>query len=143
MKAASAWLLLSTVVLAGCNSVSTTDGAAVSATGGPASTVPGAPTGQTLAGRIAGNSLSGEAISGEAFCTYYAADGSLTGRIGGAAESGTWAVEGAALCETKGGVTGCSRVDILPTGQVTMTSLEGSGSFQTSATMTAGNQCGA
>jgi len=134
--------LLPAAALTACLQGASPSATGVQASGGPSSAVPGAPTGDTLAANIAGNSMSGAAISGEAFCTYYAADGTTTGTIGGIPRTGAWTVEGDAICETTDGVTGCSRVDILPTGQVTLTSLDGSGAFQTSATMAAGNQCG-
>jgi hypothetical protein len=159
MRLAITTVLLSAAVLTACNSASSRDeeaavaavsqrdnaaaAAAAAEAAAQATAVPGAPTGQALAGHIASTSLSGVAVSGETFCSYYAADGTMQRTIGGGAPSaGTWAVNGAALCSTVDGVTGCDQVDLLPTGQVTLTNLEGSGVFPVSATIAAGNQCG-
>lgn len=110
----------------------------------PASSTTAAPTGgQALQARLAGNSLAGEAISGDAYCSYYGPDGTTTRVFAGfAPEYGTWTVNGTDLCETFGQITGCSRLVFQPSGQVTVTSLEGSGVFSTTADLGTGNRCG-
>ena len=116
-----------------------TGSASAPAGGGPLVT-----SAQGLQATLAGNSLVGEAISGDTYCSYYAPNGSMTRVFQGfAPEYGSWMADGTAVCETVNQVTGCSRFDFGANGQVTVTSLEGSGGFATPAVMVSGNQCGA
>lgn len=136
-----------TLALAGCQSAGSTSGgseAAVSAA--PTSSTPavaGAPVGDRLREAMAGSSLSGQNIASQPFCTYYGADGTALNVISGAAQTGTWAVDGRFVCETYNGVQGCTTLDFLPVGGgVTVTLADGSGGFSYPAQIASGNTCG-
>lgn len=117
--------------------------AACVATGPSGGSGSSAPPAVSVGNAISGYSLTGEALSGDLYCTYYAPDGSVgTSFEGMPAEWGRWTAEGNRVCETRNGITSCNRFDIRPAGQVVMTSLDGSGGFQTSGTLTPGNRCG-
>jgi hypothetical protein len=101
---------------------------------------------QQLRDMVAGDSIIGTNIAGEAFCTFYAEDGtSVTTSPGAPARRGTWSVRDGTVCESRDGVAWCSRFDFRPPTfeTVTILSLEGSGAFPITAQVASGNNCNA
>lgn len=106
----------------------------------------GSALGQDLGQLLADTSIIGTNIAGEPFCTFYADNGtSVTTSPGAAPQQGTWTIDDGRVCETRGGLSWCSRFEFHPPTYetVTVTSLEGSGSFPITANVASHNNCNA
>ncbi|MGF1624830.1 MAG: hypothetical protein ACFCVH_08095 [Alphaproteobacteria bacterium] len=115
-------------------------------TTGPA---PGAPAAASAAdiqlrNLVAAHSIHGTNVAGEPFCTYYADNGEAVRVIAGEPpQIGSWSISNARVCESLGGYSWCSQFafDAPSFTTVTITPLEGSGTFPYTASVAAGSAC--